>query len=94
MFFNSFRPHRHTRSSSLDLKHYKITNNSQTSEKQANKNDPPSRQPPELPPPRLDKTIKMASVDTGYIAPTKEESFADFTHFPDQVSNSQHFLFT
>lgn len=77
-------PHRHTRSSSLDLKHYKLTN-SHTSEKQVNNNEPPSTQPPELPPPRLEKTIKMASVDTGYAAAPKEESFADFTHFPDQV---------
>lgn len=85
----------------MDLKHYKLTNNSHTSEKQVNSNkkEPPSTQPPELPPPRLEKT-KMASVDTGYVAAPKEESFADFTHFPDQVNrveikfqfSNSHFL--
>lgn len=83
------RPHRHTRSSSLDLQRIKLTNNNNNTNKNSNVNgtqekDPPSSQPPELPPPRLEKTLKMASVDTGYIEAPREESFADFTRFPDE----------
>lgn len=44
-----------------------------------------SAQPPELPPPRVfDKSFKMLSVDA-CVEPAKksDESFADFTQFPD-----------
>jgi hypothetical protein len=50
-----------------------------------------SSQPPELPPPRIsDKSFKMPSVDA-YVEPSNkskrnEESFADFTQFPDSSS--------
>lgn len=84
------RPHRHTRSSSLDLQRIKLTNNNNNvnngngTTQSKDPKDPPSSQPPELPPPRLEKTLKMASVDTGYIDGPREESFADFTQFPEQ----------
>ena len=48
-----------------------------------------SSQPPELPPPRIsDKSFKMPSVDTYVEPPVKrnEESFADFTQFPNAGS--------
>jgi hypothetical protein len=74
-----FRPHRHARSSSLDLQRIKLSNNNASQEKDA------SAQPPVLPPPRIsDKSFKMASVDA-YVEPPKrsDESFADFTQFPE-----------
>jgi RalBP1-associated Eps domain-containing protein len=89
------RPHRHTRSSSLDLQRIKLTNNNNNNNNCVNngtqnkEKDPPSSQPPELPPPRLEKTHKMASVDTGYIDGPREESFADFTHFPEETVSCQ-----
>lgn len=74
-----FRPHRHARSSSLDLQRIKLSTNNASQDQEA------SAQPPELPPPRIsDKSFKMASVDA-YVEPAKrsDESFADFTQFPD-----------
>lgn len=64
-----------------------------------------SQPPPELPPPRIsDKNFKMPSVDV-YIEPTSslsaaaikkrnEESFADFTQFPDSVSGSKVLVYS
>ncbi|KAG5674508.1 hypothetical protein PVAND_004470 [Polypedilum vanderplanki] len=86
------RPHRHTRSSSLDLQRIKLSNNNATHDKEAM-----SSQPPELPPPRIsDKSFKMPSVDTYVESSTtnikskkNEESFADFTQFPDPSSKQQ-----
>lgn len=85
------RPHRHTRSSSLDLQRIKLSNNNASQDKEVM-----TSQPPELPPPRIsDKSFKMPSVDT-YVEPSNaksrkndSESFADFTQFPDSSSKSQ-----
>lgn len=92
-----FRPHRHTRSSSLDLQRIKLSNNNATQEKEKEKEkdkEVASAQPPELPPPRIsDKSFKMASVDAGFVDSTKrsDESFADFTQFPE--TNVRFFSF-
>jgi hypothetical protein len=51
--FSFFRPHRHTRSSSLDLQRVKLSNNNASQNKEAS-------------------------------AKRSDESFADFTQFPDQ----------
>jgi hypothetical protein len=73
----------------LDLQRIKLSNNNASHDKEAM-----SSQPPELPPPRIsDKSFKMPSVDT-YVEPSSaavrskknEESFADFTQFPDSSS--------
>lgn len=73
------RPHRHARSSSLDLQRIKLSNNNASQEKEV------SARPPDLPPPRIsDKSFKMASVDAYVEAPKRsDESFADFTQFPE-----------
>lgn len=80
-----FRPHRHTRSSSLDLQKIKLSNAQQPS--QDNEEDQPSSKPPENPPPRISdkKTVKMASYDA-YV--TSDASFADFAHFPTESNVS------
>ncbi|XP_070492333.1 ralBP1-associated Eps domain-containing protein 1 isoform X2 [Chironomus tepperi] len=82
------RPHRHTRSSSLDLQKIKLSNKNVSHDKEVNV----SSQPPELPPPRIsDKSFKMPSVDTYVEPPVKrsEESFADFTQFPNASTKQQ-----
>ncbi|CRL00944.1 CLUMA_CG014223, isoform A [Clunio marinus] len=74
------RPHRHTRSSSLDLQRIKLVNNESHEKKEK------SAQPPEIPPPRIsDKNFKMSSVDAYLEASRRtDESFADFTQFPEE----------
>lgn len=84
------RPHRHTRSSSLDLQKIKLSQNG--SQQQQQQSQLPaavenSSQPPELPPPRIsEKSFKMPSVDNYYDSKHRknDESFADFNkQFPD-----------
>lgn len=86
------RPHRHARSSSLDLQRIKLSNNNVSQEVTSTSS---TQKPPELPPPRIsDKSFKMPSVDAYVVessAKRSEESFADFTQFPNassKVSNS------
>lgn len=85
-----FRPHRHTRSSSLDLQRIKLSQNGTQQQNQPPKTyvntEVSSSQPPELPPPRIsEKSFKMPSVDVVIDVKRKnDESFADFNaQFPD-----------
>ena len=82
----TFRPHRHTRSSSLDLQKFKVAQNGTQVQQQQPPLPETASQPPELPPPRIsEKNFKMPSVDTYIVVDSKhDESFADFNkQFPD-----------
>ncbi|CAO1313459.1 unnamed protein product [Diamesa serratosioi] len=85
------RPHRHTRSSSLDLQKLKGSNTNVSQEREQ------VGPPPEMPPPRIsDKKFKMPSCDT-VDPPSRrdvineiETSFADFTQFPDSNKSGEY----
>lgn len=91
-YFNS-RPHRHTRSSSLDLQKIKLSNAQQPSQENDEDEEVSSAKPPENPPPRITdkKQFKMPSydayVDSGHNT-NSDASFADFTQFPSESNVS------